>query len=74
MKSQIPESTALDKRKLLKSVLSPKTELVRKHFDIDPDVDEKLRIFAAVQGMSQKDVVVLALEGLFKTRGFKVPK
>ncbi len=49
----------------------PKPGKSRKHFDIDADLAKNLRVYAALQGTTMKEVVNAALAAYFKSKGFK---
>lgn len=57
-----------EKRRPVDTPTYPKKGNSRKHFDIDEDLSKKLKIYAAMHGMTMKDVVIVALETYLKAK------
>lgn len=47
----------------------PKKGNSRKHFDIDEDLSKKLKVYAAMHGMTMKEVVSAALDAFLNPKG-----
>lgn len=46
----------------------PKKGNSRKHFDIDEDLSKKLKVYAAMHGMTMKEVVSAALDAFLNPK------